>query len=326
MPTTTSATAHIDRIYDRFVARLPQGLAAKARDLPRTLGLTPHQDVPWSVVFNNPAVLGLPLMLLGKADRAVSAQAVEAAATAHLLGIIGAFCVDRIDDGQISADACTLALLAEVHRVRDETLAYLRRDNEHPMTFAWATQQTHQSVVHEREVFEGERAPSWMLYRDVSLEKQGLAFPASVVSARAAGWTAEDEQRVYDVVAGAALGLQYRDDVVDWIEDHERGASWAVALGARGRDEDAVTATEALHGAQILVRMLEMSRDEFMRASLAATALGATDVARWAAGQAQLTDRLAQDERRDPGAAVRWELQRRSTKAALQEARMTQAA
>jgi len=326
MAATPSTTAHIDRLYDRFVVALSPELASQARDLPRSLSLTPHSNVPWSVVFNNPAVLGMPLMLLGEAERAVSAHEVETAATAHLLGIVGAFCVDRIDDGQITADARTLELLAEVHRARDGALAELRRGNEHPMTFTWAAEQTQLSVVHEREVFDGHRTPSWTCYCNVSLEKQGLAFPASVVAARAAGWTAEDEQAVYDVVAGAALGLQYRDDVVDWIEDHERGASWAVMLSTGGRDEDVATLTRVLHEQRILVRMLEMSRDEFMRASVAAAALGATQVARWAAGQAELTDQLARQEQCDMGAAVRWELQRRSRKAEQQAARMAEAA
>jgi hypothetical protein len=198
--------------------------------------------------------------------------------------------------------------------------------NEPPMTFASATEQLRRAVVHEREVLEGRRAPSWALYREVSSKKQALSFPASVVAARAAGWTAEDEQLVHDVVEGVALGLQYRDDVVDWMEDHERGASWAVALSARSRAEDVTTLAEVLHDRRILVRMLEMSRDEFMRASGAAAALGATQVARWAAGQAELTDYLARDERSDPGATVRWELRRRSTKTKRQDARMVHAA
>jgi hypothetical protein len=197
--------------------------------------------------------------------------------------------------------------------------------NEQPMTFAWATEELRRAVVHEREVLEGRRAPSWALYREVSSKKQALAFPASVVAARA-GWTGEDEQLVYDVVEGVALGLQYRDDVVDWMADHERGASWAVALSARSRAEDVTTLAEVLHDRRILVRMLEMSRDELMRASVAAAALGATQVARWAAGQAELTDYLARDERSDPGATVRWEQRRRSAKAKRQETHMANAA
>lgn len=69
-----------------------------------------------------------------------------------------------------------------------------------------------------------------------------------------------------------------------------------------------------------------MSRDELLRAAAAAEALGATGVAQWGAGQADLTDRLAREELREPGAAVRWELQRRSTKALRQEARMAEVA
>lgn len=317
----SSATVHIDRTYGRFVARLPRSLVSEARDLPRMLGLSEHAKFPWSMVFDDPAMAELPLVLLGEAARPMAARTLEAASAAHLLAMIGAVCVERMR-GRGSADPRLETLLAELHRARDEALARLRRRNEHPMTFAWSTSVTQRAATHEREVFEGGRAPSWTGYCRVSLDKQGLAFPASVIAAHVAEWSGEDECRVYDVIAGATLGLQIRGDVGSWMEDHERGVSWAVALSGRPHGLDVEATGRVLHERRILVRMLEMARDELRRAAQAAVGLGALQVAGWAANQAQLTDRLVRDELRDPGATVRWELHRRNTRVKRQEPRI----
>ncbi|MDC0744944.1 hypothetical protein [Polyangium mundeleinium] len=311
-PPTTAVHEAIDSAYERLVATLPEHLATIARELPYRFGLTPNPGTPWSRVFNNAAVLGFPALLLGaeRASRKIRERAVEA----HLFAIIAAFGMDRIDDGQIIAGAAERALIHIVRRARDQALApLLASAPEGACTFAWGEQVTAESVEEERAVFAGCAPATLDRYRAISLKKQGLAFPASMTATAAAGWSAEERRHVEALVAGAALGLQYRDDVVDWIDDFELGASWHVALLEHAPAEATVEALEQqLHAEGGLVRFLEMSSEAFHQAGVAAEALGAAALAAWAHSQAEQTAVLAEREAQSPGFAVRWERTRRA--------------
>jgi hypothetical protein len=307
---STPVHAAIDRIHDRFVADLPDDLAAIARDLPHRLGLTPHAGTPWSRVFNNPAVLGFPMLLLA----GVSGELRDSAAAAHLLAIIGAFGMDRIDDGQVVVGLRERALIERIRRARDAALApLLARVPAFTADYAWGERVTAESVADERATAEG-RAPATLeRYLAVSWKKQGLAFPASLAAAAAAGLSPAALRRVEAVVAGAALGLQYRDDVVDWLDDHAQGFAWAPALFVqRSAELDTDSLAAQLHARGGLVHLLEMSRDAFASAADAATALGAEALAGWAREQAELTADLARREATAPGFAVAWERERKA--------------
>lgn len=308
---STPVHAGIDRIYDRFVAELPDDLAAVAHDLPHRLGLTPHPSTPWSRIFNNPAVLGFPMLLL---PARVPVDVRDSAAAAHLLAIIGAFGMDRIDDGQIVVGLRERALIERIRRARDAALApLLARAPSCAADYAWGERVTAESVADERATAGGRVPATLERYLAVSYKKQGLAFPASLAAAAAAGLSLDAQRQIAAVVAGAALGLQYRDDVVDWLDDHAQGFAWAPALCVPHYSELAVdTLAAELHARGGLVRLLAMSRDAFASATDAATALGADALAGWAREQAELTADLARREATSPGFAVAWERDRKA--------------
>ena len=323
MTTHAAIVQHIiDHAYARFVADLPHDLQAVADTLPHRLGLTPHPHVPWSAVFNNPAVLAMPLLLASGARLRMS-PAIQAAATeAHLFAIISAFGLDRVEDGQVAADPHVRAVLDHLRRARD--LAFLRvfaRTDGHTPDFTWAESVTRASQTGEHHVLTDGHPATLAAYLEVSLQKQGLAFPAALAAAAAAAWTPEDRAHVDALLTGAALGLQHRDDVVDWIDDQTRGNSWPVALLAeRPATTDIPTLTAHLHREAILVDLLRRSAAEFTRAAEAAAALGIPDLATWSKDQATLTLHLADAEAHLPGAAVAWEQDRLARRAARQQA------
>lgn len=319
----------IDHVYAGFVAGLPRELQAVAIELPHRLGLATSPDTPWSAVFNNLAVLAIP-QLLGAGQRVQLPPAVRAAATeAHLFAIISAFGLDRIVDGQIFAEPHIVAVIAQVRRARD--LAFLRivaRASAGTVDYAWAEAVTRASQEAERRVLVDGQAGTLASYLEVSLQKQGLAFPAALAAAAAAGWSPEDRAHVEALITGAALGLQYRDDVVDWIDDQRRGGAWATELlaereGPVARDSPLDELAARLHGAGILTELLGRSSDAFARAAAAARALAIPDLAAWAQEQSDLTTQLAADEAITPGHAVAWEIarkQRREARLRLQRA------
>jgi hypothetical protein len=314
---TTHATpvhAAIDHTYARFVNRLPEHLATVAADLPHRLGLTPNAGTPWSRVFNNPAVLGFPMLLLAGAGR-VPPETRDLAGAAHLFAIIGAFGMDRIDDGQIVVGLGERAIIDRVRRARDKALAPLLAQAP-AVTFDYAEGErlTAESVQEERAAAAGREPVTMARYLAVAWKKQGLAFPACLAAAAAAGLPPEEQQQVEAAVAGAALGLQYRDDVVDWEDDLAQGFAWAPALLAQPPSGPATSAElqERLHAEGVLVRLLEMSSAAFGAAAEAASALGAEALATWARAQAELTAGLAAREATTPGFAVAWERERKA--------------
>ncbi len=300
----------IDCNYDRFVNGLDPALARLARRLPQRCGLSPLDEVPWSSVFNNIAVLGFPALLFGETTRTVEAETLRNALRGHMFAMIGAFAEDRIADGQIDADAKLLALIDALASERDDALTELvHRGAALECEFEAARRAADTAAVDEQAIFDGEAEGDLARYIEISRAKQSLAFPATLAGASAAGFDADEIECVRELLFGCTLGLQYRDDVVDWLDDHRSGGAWALVLlegsldGSHSDDELA----QRLHAEGVLVALLERSRDEFARAAQAARRLGATSLAQWAAGQVAITSELAQREAAEPGHALVWE-------------------
>lgn len=315
---TTACHALIDAAYSKFLASLPSHLLRLARNLPAHLQLSPIADVPWSMVFNNIAVLGFPALLFGETSRAVDPELTRCALRAHMFAMIAAFAEDRITDGQIDAGRELVELIEAIAAERDGALAQLAaRGGVAEVDYDEARELTESAAADEQAMF-GDAIPARVdHYREVSRGKQALAFPASLAAARAAGFDAEDLRRVEALLLGCTLGLQYRDDVVDWLDDHRGRGAWAVLLlDTPAGTLDALE--RQLDEQRVLVDMLEMSRDEFASAARAARELGASSLARWAAGQAAITHELAVREADEPGHALAWERDRVARRTAAQ--------
>jgi hypothetical protein len=223
--------------------------------------------------------------------------------------------MDRIEDGQIVVGPSERAIIDRVRQARDEALApLLERAPSCSFDYAEGERLTAESVEDERAVAAGREPATEERYLAVSWKKQGLAFPACLAAAAAAGLSPEAQQQVEAVVAGAALGLQYRDDVVDWKDDLAQGFAWATALLAQPPAGPATVAAieERLHAEGVLVRLLSRSSAAFGAAAEAASALGAEALASWARGQAEITAGLAEREAESPGFAVAWERERKA--------------
>lgn len=317
----------IDHAYARFVADLPRDLQLVGEQLPHRLNLASHPDTPWSAVFNNPIVLAMP-QLLALGERLPLPAAVRAAATeAHLFAIVTAFALDRVDDGQVLADPRLLAVIAHLRRARDRAfLRVLARASAGTRDYAWAEATTRVAQEREQRVLHDGRPGTLAAYLEVSSHKQALAFPAALAAAAAAGWPRPDRDHLDALIAGAALGLQHRDDVVDWIDDHNRGGSWLTHLlversGPLPPGLPCDELGERLHRAGILPDLLHRASEAFARAAAAARVLTIPDLAAWAQEQADLTTVLAADEARAPGHAVAWEIARKQRREARLRAR-----
>src|SRR4051812_41598699 len=176
-----------DELFDAFAATLPAPLAAEARRLPHTLGLTPSPEIRWSEVFGHEVTLGAT-ELWADAMPGVPGGDRRAAAMAHLLAVIEAFGTDRIEDDQIAPTAALLGVLEAARRARDAALARVAPEEIASMLGAHA--KTRAAVAEERRILRGKRAVGFARYLEVSLDKQQLGVPASLALARAAGWDA----------------------------------------------------------------------------------------------------------------------------------------
>ncbi len=91
----------IDDLYAQLLGTLDAPERRVAASLAFTLGLAPSPGVRWSRVFFNELTLGLPLFFLD-AMPGLDTTALHDAIAAHFFGIVAAFAVDRIEDGQIA--------------------------------------------------------------------------------------------------------------------------------------------------------------------------------------------------------------------------------
>lgn len=301
--------ADIDALYDEYCARLPNELRHAARTLASRLGLAPHAGVPWSRVFNHEVTLSAP-GLFAEAFPSHEKKLVADAVLTHMLAVIDAFGMDRIEDGQIQADDTLRRVLAATRRARDEAFdrligATAQRIFDPTLVDTEALA----SIRAERVLLKEGGLASFERYAEISFGKQGPGFMGSLALAVACGGTHAQLDLVRSTLSGIWLGLQYFDDVNDWEDDAARGGAWAIALARSGVDVDPSSSADALRaevlGTGVLHRMLEMSRIEFAQARRSSLQLGARRLAAWVTEQEQRVSEAARAEQQWPGYTVR---------------------
>lgn len=310
----------IDRIYGRFVAALPGALQEVAIRLPERLGLTTNDELPWSEAFDHPELLRVPELIAASDRLAISRELSEAAAAAHLFGMIGALGVDAITSRRVDQDAEVVAVIYEVHRARDRAYARLSGGPEAAVDYSMAEALSREAVRDEALVFAGEQEASPERIRMFLLKRYACVFPAALAAAHAGGWSTADISRLELVIGGVLLGLKLREKVGRWMEEHGRGASWAVAILAYGHGGALARSSLSelaghLEVAGVLTELLQMSSRAFANAARSARELGVDGLARWAREQSRRTSGLALFESVEPGYTVQWELDRRDRRA-----------
>jgi hypothetical protein len=303
----------VDELYRAFADRLAEPLRAHARGLARALKLAPEPGTSWSRVFEHEVTLGAPALIAYALPRA-SGALVRDAVLAHMLAVIDAFAIDRIEDEQVEASAALLAVLGQLRRERDRAMARLcAGEPPRDLDFAVAETKTVRAIRRERTMLLSGRTVDLDTYEGASIDKQSVGWLASIALARAAG---EDDRRCRAVCAtlqSVALALQTYDDVVDWEDDLERGGAWAVCLMRGLRPPASVrraignssqTRLHVLHSG-ILRTMLERATVHIRAARMRASAFGAMRLAAWAAARESRFQALVAAERRSAGYAVR---------------------
>ena len=305
----------LDALYEGVCDTLPFHLRRPARDLPYWLKLTPLPGTPWSEVFNNEVTLAAPT-LFAEAFGKVGTRAMRSATLAHMLAVIEAFGTDRIEDGQIEATQEVSEILGELRKVRDRCLVNLTRDRVSTGTVLARTKTADEASVQairaERALLESGAPISLRTYEQVSLGKQAVGFPATLLLAEAQGWDARRLRCLEGTLASIWLALQYEDDVVDWEDDYERGAAWALSL-ARGlrrhRPSSRQSEPSLVHSmvlwSGVLERMLRLARRRYRAVRRRAEVLGAPRLVSWADQRLARLEGLILGESRDPGYAVR---------------------
>jgi hypothetical protein len=303
----------VDELYEAFAAGLDDELPGRARDLPYALRLAAHPGARWSDVFALEVTLGAPA-LFAQAMPYASEFQIREAVLAHLLAVIGAFGVDRIEDDQVEPSAHLLAVLAEARSVRDRTMARLCGGRTPAdLEFATADLLILRAIRRERSLLLSARSADVQAYERASLEKQCVGWLATEALGRAAGCSPAARRAIKATLQSVALALQAYDDVVDWEEDLERGGSWAVCLmktlrpetstNECGPESSRVRAQVLRSG--VLVALLERALWRLRRVRRRATALGLTRLAAWAASRATRFEALVAAERASAGYAVR---------------------
>lgn len=311
----------VDELYRAFCQTLPGMLHAEAQGLPRTLGLAPRRDVPWSAVFSHSITLAAPAML-AEAMPSVRGTTVQDALLAHMLAVIDAFGTDRLADGQVRATWQLETLLAHVRRARDAAMERLRAAAPGPgpePSFAAADEVVARAIDAEHHLLRSGEPVDVVRYRALSRDKQRLGVPASLGLAAAAGWDERRRRALDRMLESIWLGLQFHDDVMDWEDDWARGAAWAVALArglrrggdlppgeaAPGGAADLAAARRLVMASGVLARMLELARREFAVARRLAAVLGARRLEGWASAREAQMAELARAESASPGYAHR---------------------
>ncbi len=297
---------NIDNIYASFVQGLPQQIQAIADDLPFLLGLTTHHQVPWSAIFYHPAVLAFPMFLFE--DNSFPQEMVKEASKAYFFSIIGTFATDQ----EVILPEEAKAVVQYVLKTRDDALAEITPQSGFCHNYLWATQE---ALVAQMETNRFFHLGSCRLesYQIISRQKQAFAFSACLSVIAKLKDKKDVFQCVEDAVAGAALGLQYRSDVVDWVDDLKRNKAWPVVIhqkitGTSLKNKSKKQIVDELHRSKILIHLLNLSAASFWQCAIAAHQLKAKELAVWADRQAEVSSRLAKWEAMKPGYAVGWEL------------------
>ena len=304
----------VDEIYETFARSLPPTLARAAGALASTLKLVPDgaddkggassgdRVVAWSAIFKHEIVLAAPA-LFAEAVPDVSSRVVREAVRAHLLGVLHAFAVDRVQDGEARPSASTLALTDALRDARDRALRGVL-DGTGPTTSAFPDDDTAKAVLEEEACLARAEATDVAVYMELSRRKQGAAAPASAALALAAGWSPAEVAKVHELFEALALGLQMYDDAVDWPKDLTRGRAWAASLLGVGRLPVAEASARIRQG-DVLVRLVDGGREQFARGEALAQAMHATSIADWASERRRALARVAREEQRSPGYAAR---------------------
>jgi hypothetical protein len=303
--------ALVDDLYEAFADRIGEPLTGSARDLPRALGLAPA-PLPWSRVFSHEVTLGAPA-LFAEAMPHVNRSVLRDAVLAHLLAVIDAFGTDRVEDEQVEATPRLFAVLGQARRERDRALVRISGGAIADADgFRAADDLTIRTIRSERATLLSARPVSFDVYEKTSLDKQCVGIVASVALARAADWDERRCRAVRATLESVWLGLQMRDDVVDWEDDLQRGGAWAVCL-MRGL-QDPERPTRPAHAESIRTQVLRSGVLSVMLARACmhmraarrrATVMGVLRLADWAGMQEVRLKSLADAERRNAGYAVR---------------------
>jgi hypothetical protein len=315
MPSPGLIQLDIDALYQEFVETLPVEDRAMARQLAYVLGLAPVVDLPWSRVFADGPVLHLPWFFADAMPDVAPATLVNAV-HAHLLGVIAAFAADRIQDGQLRRPPAKLLRVVNALRIRRdnvlERLGDAPADAQHD--FALGECDTAVAVIEENRLLGRGGAVDFATYERIALDKNAMAFPASLRLAHAAGWSEEQLGLVRQAVSGIILTLQMQDDAADWDEDLQRGTSWAACLATgtpeRFASENVDQTRCRVLTSGVLARLLARSRAHAETVRSAAEMLGASSLAQWAGELVAILTALVAREGERPGYAALWYAQR----------------
>lgn len=310
----------VDEIYESFARSLPPTLARAAWALAATLKLVPEAGlggsggdssgipgdvrVAWSDVFKHEIVLAAPA-LFAEAVPDVPSRIVREAVRAHVLGVLHAFAVDRVEDGEARPGASTLALIAAMRDARDRALGTVLEHASHRTPDAgFPDEDTARAVAEEKECLASAGAIDFPRYAEISRRKQGAAAPASAALALAAGWPPEDVALVTHLFDALALGLQMYDDAVDWSRDLHRGSAWAASLLGVARFPEN-EASLRVRESDVLFRLVDGGREQFAVGEALARRLQAPAIAEWARERLHVLARVAREEKRSAGYAAR---------------------
>ena len=305
----------VDELYEAFAERSGRAARrARARFAARAAAGS-RAALPWSRVFLHEVTLGAPA-LFAEAMPGVPSSMVRDAVLAHLLAVIDAFGIDRIEDEQS-------ARLAGAPRRPRMRATRPRPRHEPPLRwtralprcdFASSDVAAAKAIRRERMLIRSARPVDLETYERESLESNAPGLPASLAAAHVAGW---DERRcgvVRTTLESVWLGLQIYDDVVDWEDDIQRGGSWVVCLmkGEHARQPLSDRPTERPYSrAQVLQSGVLSRHARAGRArtwgsrSVRPSRIGAAQLASWAGARARGLETLCAAETGSAGYAVR---------------------
>lgn len=290
-----------DRLYASFSAELPPPLAAAAGRLPAALGLAPIEGLKLSEVFSQPITLGAP-ELLAK-GLSVEGHVLEQATLVHVLSVLQAFAIDRMEDGQARVDNDVARLLDVMATRRDVLCVELGCASD---VACRAEAETYRAIAMERRVFAvgGPAGPE--LYENVSRRKQALGLIGTVALCTAAATPAGLRDKLGGAMEDAATALQLEDDVLDWEEDFARSQSWLVRLAdtALSSPTPSHTLAEArtrLAAAGTIGWALDGASELYARCAAVFGEVGSASLDEWANDRRASTRAAAAEERANPG-------------------------
>ncbi len=299
----------VDSVYRDFCDDLPEGIRQTASTLASRLELA-SEGVPWSRVFPYEFTLAAP-RLVADGIRFLPPETVRVAVLAHILGVVEALALLRLEHGRIAMTPELRKVLGYVRTVRDDVCCGPEASMPEA-SFDLALDRFEQALAIERPILEGLQAPDFALYDRLTAAKQAVMLPASSMIALQAGWPPDKRQSLRELLTAVACGLQVYEDVVDWEDNHIRGGAWPFFLCA------ALGSETQLHGAHaagserarvldsgVLAILLQRAHQHFTKARRLAGALGLCCLERWASAQAVAFRDLSRAESEYAGYAVR---------------------